>query len=179
MIDGKNVAKKKKPETRKRPPTRTSGAQKGTGPKPRPVSIARRKEVDACLALCMRHSDIVVHIKKKFQISERQVHYDINQAYRRHEEDEDDARPKRKNNMRRTMEALYRKCLIENDLKAGIQVLDRLCKLDGLYAPEKIEFDKLPQLKTADRRARLAELLAIASARTTGKIIEATVIAKN
>lgn len=168
--------KKKKPETRKRKPTRTSGPQKGTGPKPRPVSIARRKEVDACLALCMRHSDIVVHIQERFKISERQVHYDINQAYRRHEEDDDEIRPKRKATMRRTMEALYRKCLVERDLKAAVQVLDRLCKLDGLYAPEKIQLDKLPQLKTADRRARLAELLEIAARRTTGKIIEAVVV---
>jgi hypothetical protein len=82
-------------------------------------------------------SEIVRVITAKFDCCERTVYDDIKVVWATLQTADGEERDVRKHQMRSTLRRLYSKTVGALDFKAAVTVLDRLCKLDGLYEPEK------------------------------------------
>lgn len=91
--------------------------------------------------LCDQHTSrqIVDKLIEEFKIVERTAYTTIRIAYERLAADAANDRGIRKARARATWQRHYRRCLEKGDNQAANYALDRLCRLDGLYAPEKIE----------------------------------------
>lgn len=69
------------------------------------------------------------------KVSERQARYDIESAYARLEQEGAIGRPMRVHRVRSSLELVFRRAIATNDLPAAVACCDRMCKIDGLYAP--------------------------------------------
>lgn len=104
-------------------------------------------------------------------ISERQVTRYVNKVYARLEQDAVQYTPMRRNQMRQSLEAVYQRAMKKGDLRSAVMALDRIAKLDGLYAAEKVDHsvsgtvehahqhdERAKQMTTDERRTRITEL---------------------
>lgn len=83
-------------------------------------------------------SQIVRILCKEFDVVDRTAYAYLKAAYERLQSDADaEQRGLRKARARATWQRQYRLCLKRGDLTAANYALDRLCKLDGLFAPTK------------------------------------------
>lgn len=91
--------------------------------------------------LCEQYTSkqIVNELCAVFDIVERTAYTTLKIAYDRLAKDAAADRGIRKARARATWQKQYRSCLAKGDNQAANYALDRLCRLDGLFAPEKIE----------------------------------------
>lgn len=82
---------------------------------------------------------IVRAIADQFTISIRQAHFDLAEVYAQCRADSSADQEIRISRARLTWQRRMRLCELKGDQAAANYALDRLCKLDGLYAPKKIE----------------------------------------
>jgi hypothetical protein len=107
-------------------------------------------------------SEIVRVITAKFDCCERTVYDDIKVVWERLQAADGEERDVRKHQMRSTLRRLFAKTVKVCDFKSAVAVLDRLCKLDALYAPVQIEHGGelgVAGLRSGDRREKLEDLL--------------------
>lgn len=118
--------------------------------------------VESLLAAQVRPGQIATTLAVKFSLSERQIHRYIRRIQEELAEEAEKERPLRKNQLRQSLRAILQKALQTNQLTAAVQAADRLAKLDGLFAPERIEATlRTVELMTSDQqRKRLFELAA-------------------
>ena len=109
------------------------------GRKPAGEYEKRFAAVQRLVVLQMEYGDIAKRISEDFNVSIEQSRLDIKAVYRSMQEASVHERPMRAHNMRRSMQAFYRQALQAKQFKAALAALDRLCRLDGLYAAEKHE----------------------------------------
>lgn len=99
----------------------------------------QRLFVESLLATCTPTQVIIKQIGLKFGIKERQAKNWISATYAALAEE---ARPiekaERRAQMRASLGDFYQKALLARQFNAAVTALDRLCKLDGLYAPEEV-----------------------------------------
>lgn len=132
--------------------------------------IKRRSEVADLLAAQVAPRDIEQRISEKYDISPRMVRVDIVKAYELMEQDAAKERPFRRAKMRVTLQQLYQRCMARRRYTAALGALDRLCKLDGLYAAERMEVTtEAAQLTSAQVRDRIDELLKLRAAALDGR----------
>lgn len=121
------------------PPVSRSLHKRGSKLKPE-----ARLFVESLLATCTPHPVIKAQIAKKFGVGERQAANWIKATY---EELAIEARPRQKDERRAQMRAalsdFYQKALLARQFNAAVTALDRLCKLDGLYAPDEVAIKAL------------------------------------
>lgn len=89
--------------------------------------------------LCEQYTgkQIVKLLCKEFKVVERTAYSYLRIAYENLQAGAEDERAIRKTRARATWQTQYRKCLAAKDFSAANYALDRLCKLDGLFAPTK------------------------------------------
>jgi len=130
------------------------------------VVTKRRTEVAELLAAQVSGTEIAERIAERYSISTRMAWKDIKTVYDTWETDSSRERGFRRHRMRNTMMAFYQRCMARRQYTAALGALDRLCKLDGLYAPEKLEVEHtgsvdISKLTSAQIRDRIDELLDI------------------
>jgi hypothetical protein len=98
------------------------------------IRVRRAEEL-----LCDQWSSrqIVEALIKEFSVVERTAYTYIKLAYENLSADAANDRGIRKARARATWQAQYRRCIAKGDLPAANYAMDRLCRLDGLFAPEK------------------------------------------
>lgn len=143
------------------------------------VQSDRLIEAEKLLILCVPHRAIVQHMMEKFFISQQAAHEYIAAVYeawaRRPRIDKEALREK----MRGTLSDLYQKCVRVGNLKTAVAVLDKMCRLDGLYAPEVSEVNLntgVPATDPEKVRERIRSLLA-RHPEVLAKVPDATAIA--
>lgn len=91
--------------------------------------------------LCTQYTSrqIINALVDEFGVVARTAYAYLKAAYERLHDDDSDAvaRGLRKAKARATWQRQYQRCLSCNDMAAANYALDRLCKLDGHYAPTK------------------------------------------
>jgi hypothetical protein len=155
---------KKKRQPKPAPPLQgpSPDAPPGKGPRKPP---ARLRAVELMIQRYVPPIEIVTRISEKYSCTTRTVYEDIKSVWARLAEDEKEERCTRKAQMRISMRRLYNDAMKTGDWKAAIAVLDRLCKLDGLYDAVKIDHGgkvEVSHLRSGDQRARLEQLLTMA-----------------
>src|SRR5262245_57775810 len=129
----------------------------------------RMRAVEQLVARYLPAREIAARIAERFGCSERTVYDDIRLVWKELAKEDEEERAVRKNQMRSTLRRLFNKAVRAEDYKAAIQALDRLCKLDGLLAPVKVEHAGelgVAAMRSGDRRARLEDLLDVALERS-------------
>lgn len=101
----------------------------------------------------------IIQAEEEPPVSERQVYTDIAEVYATIQAEDADERAIRLARARRTWARQYRRCVDKGDMSAANYALDRICKLDGLYAPKKIEVSG-----TLSLSARVTSLVGILDA---------------
>ena len=82
---------------------------------------------------------IALKIAEEFGVAERTAYNDIHETYERALPETEAESKTRIARARRAWQRRYQKADEDNDHTAANQALDRLCKLEGVYAPKKIE----------------------------------------
>jgi hypothetical protein len=80
-------------------------------------------------------------IEKDWKVEKRHAEEYMRRVRDRWKAEEADRRPDRRREMRARLKLLYRTAMEKNKLYAAARALDLLCKLDGLYEPERIVFE--------------------------------------
>ena len=125
-------------------------------------SKEREHEITRLLSLCLPHVEIVRRMERKYGLSSAYCHNVINRAYADWEKRASvGGKDMRRERMRDTLGLLLDRALGIMDVKSAIVAADRLCKMDGLYAPDKIEIaDGTVAANEPDRvRARIRDLV--------------------
>jgi hypothetical protein len=99
----------------------------------------RMARLETLLAKQYSTTQIVRLVAAEEEVSERQVYEDLAEVYQRVQAEDGDERSIRLSRARRTWQRQYRRCVDAKDYTAANYALDRLCKLDGLFAPKKLE----------------------------------------
>lgn len=143
----------------------------------------RRRKIEAMLALYIDSAEVARRISGEYGVTQRQVYLDI-QVVLKQLESTHPPRAVRRLRVLRSLERLYQKCIQASDFRAAVMVQDKICRIEGLYAPEVIEMDHsgsigrpddatqtavdgVRLMPTSHQRGRMAELLARANADRT------------
>jgi hypothetical protein len=78
---------------------------------------------------------------KNWTVEQRQAEEYMRRVRDRWKEEEVELRPDRRREMRSQFKLVYRVAMERNKLHEAVRALDRLCKLDGLYEPERVIFE--------------------------------------
>jgi hypothetical protein len=159
------MSEEKKPEEKK--PKTGPGSRKG---KRYSHKIARERLdiVDQMLRQCWTHSAIQSVLAKKWDIGKRQVRNYIKKAYERWDEDARVTLVDRTALRRAQLEGVLELAMqaVPPDLKTAVSALDRLCRVDAAYAPEKAEVShsgsvdqKVRHMTSDEQRKELQDLL--------------------
>lgn len=111
----------------------------GQGITTRVTTEQRVKRTEQLIAKLYTTRQIVDLLCAEYGIVPRTAHADIAIAFERLQADAADDRAVRKTQMRRVIHGLIRSHMSAGDRQAANYLVDKLCKLDGLYAPEKHE----------------------------------------
>lgn len=116
------------------------GAQKSTK-----IEVANRvNRAEDLLAQGLRNQECVEILKNEYNIQKRTAQIYIHRAIKQWEEESNtqdsiDTRNARRIMMRTELENLYEVARKERNIKDCYNILDRLCKLDGLYTPDQVD----------------------------------------
>lgn len=155
-------------------PSMTAKKRKTKGASPRgarskTAPLPRLQQVESWLAENRRYGDVRAAAIALFKISPRTAARDIAAIYHRWENEEKDDRPARRGRIRHELWERYESAVLvagdSHQQLAAARILERLCKLDGLDAPEKFNLqhtstDLVANMTPAEREKRIAELLA-------------------
>lgn len=144
-------------------------------PQPARMSALRLVEVEEALLSGRSHGWVGEYFAEKWRVTDRQVRDYIARVEQQWKERAPTATPELRQQARERVLMLMRTCL-ENAESPGAfsgatKAADMLNKIDGVYAPEKVEHSggvDVSALTQKQRRERLAELLAKAGARAHG-----------
>lgn len=129
----------------------------------------RAKAVEAMWAAMVPAYRIARELAPKFDCAERTIFRDLEAllAKLRGARPQGTKLEERRDQLRAAFDDLYRKALLDKDWRAAGMALDRLGKLDGLFAPEQVEVQHggkvqvdVAERSSQSRRARVAELMA-------------------
>lgn len=130
----------------------------------RNIPPERRLYIEGLLAACTPHSIVAREIARKFGIKPPGAMRWIRGVYALWAlEAEPIVRDDRRNQMRAAFSDFYQKALLSRAWNAAGLALDRLAKLDGLYAPERVDVGfGIPgeRVEPSRVRGRIRELLA-------------------
>lgn len=169
----KSRRKKPSPTSKAKPvalkPRRAKVSVKPLSAVPAPVASTfveppkeREHEITRLLSLCLPHVEIVRRMERKYGLTAAYCHDVINRAYADWEKRASvGGKDMRRERMRDTLGLLLDRALGIMDVKSAIVAADRLCKMDGLYAPDKVEIsDGTVAANEPDRvRARIRDLV--------------------
>ena len=99
----------------------------------------RFKQIEELLAEQYTGGQIVRHMMKEHGLQERQCYLDLSEVYARCQADDARDHDVRMSKARLAWGRRLRMCESAGEQQAANYALDRICKLEGLYAPKKIE----------------------------------------
>lgn len=169
----KSRAQKKVAAKYAAPATSTSSTPASIGSAPAPAARVnatgadsmkeREYEIARLAALALPHAEIIRRMSRKYGLSEDWTRDILKKCYDHWTKigQTDEARDTRRARMRDTLGLLMDRAVAIMDIKSAIVAADRMCKLDGLYAAEKIEIGDGTLAKSEpDRvRERMRELI--------------------
>ena len=121
------------------------------------------RAAEAMVALQVRPMEISRQLAAKFDISERQAHRYVAKVYDALAKENEGQKPLRKHQLRQSLQAVFTKAMQSNQLSAAVAALDRLGKLDGLWAPLQVDHNvqgSVEMMTSDQQRKRLFELAA-------------------
>lgn len=127
------------------------------------LSAERELEVGRLLSQCVPHLQIRAYLKQKWGCSEETVRRAINEVYYRWGQAAQPEKDSRREQMRQALMDFYTAARKHGAYAPAVTALDRLCRIDGLYAPEKLEVAEGQSQDIASSnpdaiRARIVEL---------------------
>ncbi len=136
----------------------------------------RLREVERLLAEGASPADTAQEVATMFGVGLRQGQKYVAKVFDRWAEEEKEYRYLRKLKMRLSLGYLFREALKGKQYSAAISCLDRLCKLDGLFASKSFQVEhsgetatEIDQMTTPERRKHIDELLKVRTAMMAGK----------
>jgi hypothetical protein len=153
------VKARNKPAT----PSSTAPASNASAPAPAANVLAtgadalkeREYEITRLVALCLPHVEIVRRMRRKYGLEGGWVQEVIKNVYATWEaRSNSTGKDTRREQMRNTLGLLLDRALSIMDVKTAVVAADRLSKLDGLYAPEKVELSNGTVAETEPDRVR-------------------------
>jgi hypothetical protein len=163
---------------------KTKGASP-RGDQAKAIPLPRLQQVEAWLAAGDSYGAVVAAATKEFGVSVRTAERDIAVVYHRWETEEADERPARRARMRAELWRRYQAAVdvaedSHHQLSAA-KILERLCKMDGLDAPEKVAVhhtgtvtERVAAMTPAESEKRIAELLALRAAAEKSQLQDPT-----
>lgn len=122
--------------------------------------VRRRNAVRQLLSSQVSSGDIVRTVSKRFGCKERSVYGDLELIRLEWQKEAEYEKPMRVDQMRKSFQQLMQRAMQDKDYKTCVQILDRLCKLDGLFEPMKVDVkNTIEKMTSDDKRRRLDELL--------------------
>lgn len=122
----------------------------------------RQYEIERLLTQCVPHPQIRRYLSQKWGITEHTVDAYVRETYRRWAALPAMDKDGRREQMRQVLSEFYQRAMRAGNHSAAVTALDRLSKLDGLYAPEKVEVrDSSAEVASTDPdrvRQRIVEL---------------------
>jgi hypothetical protein len=164
--------------TRRRGPPKTKRQRPQAQRSDKALRLADKRKriarIEELIASRYSNVEIVRLIEKEFEVAERTAYDDLKEAYERWAASDDLEREHRLDVARRAWERRYRRCEERGEESAANYALDKLCKLDGLYAPKKVDVSGTVAV-TVSMRAVMAVLDAegIAAFETVLRQVEA------
>lgn len=168
------------------PPPKPPRSEIGKAPRRPQLMRARIREVDQLLRSCMTHGTIERICAKNWDITPRQVRNYIAAVFRHWEREAESTRPHVRELRRAQLEGVLERCLttvdpdhiegvdpetgkpiymLKPDLRTATIALHRLCMIDGVYEPTRVEVTnadgrpKVEAMKSMDRESELMALL--------------------
>jgi len=129
----------------------------------KPMPMDRIAFVVKMLASQRSHREISLALQEKYKCCSRQSYNYIKHAYRRMESEDKVAKPMRKVAMRNTLQYFYQEAMKAKQFAPALAALDRMCKIDGLYAPEEVSVSstinhRVERMTSDDQRKELERL---------------------
>jgi hypothetical protein len=131
------------------------------------LTMEREAEISRLLSQCVPHAQVAAYLANKWHVGEPTIRTYIREVYHRW-----GALPSldpagRKEQMRQALMDFYVKASKAGAYSAAVTALDRLCKLDGLYAPDVAvvrgelsgQSQSISDTDPEKVRARMAELV--------------------
>jgi hypothetical protein len=100
---------------------------------------ARLDAVEQRLAECASHHQVEREFAEAWSCSRRTVRRYVQAVYRIWAEQTAPLREGARERMRRAFEQHHQLCVARGDMRTAGMMLDRLARLDGAYAPERVE----------------------------------------
>jgi hypothetical protein len=123
----------------------------------------REAEVSRLLSQCVPSAQIREYLSAKWKCKPDQVQKAINEVYFRWSKLPAQDRESRREQMREAFFAFYQRAMKAGSHGPAVTAMDRLCKLDGLYQPDRIEVaegvgQSLPESDPSKIRQRIVDL---------------------
>jgi len=137
------------------------------------LAMERLDMMDAMLRSCMTHAAIDAILRREWGVSNRQLRNYRKAVYDRWQSDSRHHAVSKVAVRRAQLEGVLERAMNpgkdesgkerQPDLRTAVLALDRLCKVDGAYAPERVEHTGLVgvdvgAMRASDREAKLKEL---------------------
>lgn len=122
--------------------------------------------VDQMLRSCYTHQAIISVITREWQIQQRQARNYIRKVYDRWEKEAKETFVDRVHLRRSQLEGVLEKAMQGGDLRIAVAALDRLCRIDGAYAPTEINATvtgletRIARMTSDEQRKEIEELWA-------------------
>lgn len=125
-----------------------------------PPDRARITDVENLLALLYSDQEIQRRVAAKFGVAERTVRSDLTRVYAELHERASATRDARVARARHTAEAMFRSSLSAGDRRDAQGYFDKLCRIEGTYAPDALklltaEIDGMQRLSAGDLDAEI------------------------
>lgn len=120
---------------------KNAGRNRATETAKSAARMRRFAEIEELFAQCKGGDEIVRIMMERTGLKERQVRYDIAEVYERAQAQDAAEHQVRLARARRAWVRRMLKCEEAGEQQAANYALDRLCKLDGLYAAKEIKVD--------------------------------------
>lgn len=137
-------------------------------PEPLPAPMTRMElkfEVTRLLCGLVPHPEIKAQLAKRCDASESEVQDLINTVYSEWAAHPSVDREASRTQVRNALSKLYGLAIESGKLREALRALEEICKLDGLYAPKKLEVSQPHDEKIESRdpsyiRSKIREILA-------------------
>lgn len=133
--------------------------------RPRPEVV---KLVETLIAGQLRPSEIAARVQEKFGLHPRTGHRYIAIVRATMATEEDENRPYHRHYIRATLRTIVQRALARDQLAAAVAAVDRIARLDGLYAETKVDVrhsgsidQRYVDMPREQRKARLNELFSL------------------
>lgn len=129
----------------------------------RAIPRSRLDAIEAALGRVLPHSIIERKFATEWKITRRQVRRYISKVYEEWEEQAKENRATHRSALRWAFQDIYQKSYSDQEWGMALQALDRIGRLDGCYAPDKVEVSgeitNLGFKDAEEAKARLVELM--------------------